>query len=457
MLYAPTFRGQRVTDARSPTDLDLALLRDRLGDDHVVLVRSHPLVRADARPGATLGAFAIDVSDHPDVNELLLVSDVLVTDYSSIIFEFALLDRPMLFFAPDLDAYERERGFYADYRTWVPGPVLETTEAVAARSAPIVRPRARAGVQGRLVRGRGRARDGAIRRPDRPTGAPLRVRYDTRPVPLRLTPDGSTSTSGVPSRAMTFRAKPVAKRSHRPSWESQDRRNFYLNLGFGLVVLAAIVILAIAAGVTWYSKHLAPAATVDGQTITIDEFNDRFDLERWRIQEAKRRVTNQFQSGRLTQAQADNNQAFLDQQLQALPNTALERLIDTRIQATLATQEGVEATAADIDARLVTEATIPETRHAWIIEVEPVVDAGALEPTAEQVTAAKAKADAALADLQAGKAWDEVAKTVSTDASTAPAGWRPGLDHQGRHAVRRGLRQGRIRRERRPAVGGHRG
>ena len=131
ILYAPTFRGQRVTEARFPTDLDLALLQARLGDDHVVLVRSHPLVQEDARPGASLGGFAIDVSDHPDVNELLLVSDVLVTDYSSVIFEYALLGRPMLFFAPDLDAYERERGFYTDYRSWVPGPVLETTEGVA--------------------------------------------------------------------------------------------------------------------------------------------------------------------------------------------------------------------------------------------------------------------------------------------------------------------------------------
>jgi CDP-ribitol ribitolphosphotransferase len=131
ILYAPTFRGQRVTEARFPTDLDLALLHERLGEDHVVLVRSHPLVHEDARPGASLGGFAIDVSDHPDVNELLLVSDVLVTDYSSVIFEYALLGRPMLFFAPDLDAYERERGFYADYRSWVPGPVLETTEGVA--------------------------------------------------------------------------------------------------------------------------------------------------------------------------------------------------------------------------------------------------------------------------------------------------------------------------------------
>jgi CDP-ribitol ribitolphosphotransferase len=76
--------------------------------------------------------FAIDVSDHPDINELMLVSDILITDYSSAIYEFALLRRPMVFFAPDYEAYERERGFYFDYRTGVPGPIFETTAALAA-------------------------------------------------------------------------------------------------------------------------------------------------------------------------------------------------------------------------------------------------------------------------------------------------------------------------------------
>ena len=131
ILYAPTFRGDSVTDARATDDLDLGLLRDRLGDDHVLLVRLHPFIRSRTRIGPDLAGFAIDVSDHPDINELMLVSDVLVTDYSSAIYEFALLNRPMVFFAPDYEAYERERGFYFDYRTGVPGPIFETTEALA--------------------------------------------------------------------------------------------------------------------------------------------------------------------------------------------------------------------------------------------------------------------------------------------------------------------------------------
>jgi CDP-glycerol glycerophosphotransferase (TagB/SpsB family) len=132
VLYAPTFRGDSVTDAHATDDLDLTILKDVLGDDHVVLVRLHPFVRARTPIGPDLAGFAIDASDHPDINELMLVSDVLVTDYSSAIYEFSLLGRPMAFFAPDYEAYEQERGFYFDYRTGVPGPIFETTDALAA-------------------------------------------------------------------------------------------------------------------------------------------------------------------------------------------------------------------------------------------------------------------------------------------------------------------------------------
>ena len=131
ILFAPTFRGDRITNARAADDLDLGALQRVLGHDHIVLVRLHPFVRSETAIGPELGGFAIDVSDHPDINELMLVADVLVTDYSSAIFEFALLNRPMAFFAPDYEAYERERGFYLDFRSDVPGPIFETTDALA--------------------------------------------------------------------------------------------------------------------------------------------------------------------------------------------------------------------------------------------------------------------------------------------------------------------------------------
>ncbi len=219
---------------------------------------------------------------------------------------------------------------------------------------------------------------------------------------------------------MTFRAKPVVKRSHKAQWESQDRRNFYTNLAFGLVVLAAVLILLFAAGLSWYNQHLASVGSVDGQSITKDEFRDRYQIEQWRIAEAGSRIVNQRQVGRLTDAQASTAQSYLDQQTSQLAGLTLERIIDTKLQAKLAAAQGVSIVPADIDARLVTEATTPESRHAWVIEVAPSIDAGATSPTEAQKAAAKAKADAALVDLQAGKAWDEVAKVVSTDTSTAP-------------------------------------
>jgi CDP-glycerol glycerophosphotransferase (TagB/SpsB family) len=131
ILYAPTFRGERVTQARDPRALDIEVLRDVLGEDHVVLLRSHPFVRRGRR-SSKVDPFVIDVSDYPEMNELMLVADVLITDYSSAIFEFALLGRPIVFFAPDHAAYERERGFYFDFAAGAPGPIFEATEPLAA-------------------------------------------------------------------------------------------------------------------------------------------------------------------------------------------------------------------------------------------------------------------------------------------------------------------------------------
>ncbi len=95
VLYAPTYRGEQTHAARDPELLDLGVLREMLGDDHLVLVRMHPFVRQSTAIGPELSGFAVDVSDHPDIHALMLVSDHLVTDYSSAIFEYSLLGRPI--------------------------------------------------------------------------------------------------------------------------------------------------------------------------------------------------------------------------------------------------------------------------------------------------------------------------------------------------------------------------
>jgi parvulin-like peptidyl-prolyl isomerase len=233
---------------------------------------------------------------------------------------------------------------------------------------------------------------------------------------------------------MTFRAKPVVKRAPKHSWESRDRRNLYLNVGFGLVVVAAILILLIAVLANYYNENLASVGSVDGQSISKAELRDRATIESWRLDEAGRRVATLKGAGRLTQAQADVQDQVIAQQRNQLVAISLERLIDNKLQATLAGQQGVTVTDADIDARLAVEATTPASRHGWVIEVAPETDTNATAPTAAQVAAAKAKAEAALSDLQGGKAWDDVAKTVSTDSSTAPQagdlGWIQADDSQ---------------------------
>ena len=238
---------------------------------------------------------------------------------------------------------------------------------------------------------------------------------------------------------MTFRAKPVVKRAHRPAWEAQDRRNFYLNLGFGLIVILALVILAVAAGLSYYSDHLASVGSVNGESISKDAFKARLNVDAWRIKEEESRISTAVLAGHLTEEQGATQRQTITQQRDKLAKDSLERLIDSRLQAALAASEGVTATPEDIDARLIVEATSPELRHAWGIEVAPVTDPGAIGPTAAQKADAKTKAEAALKSLQDGKSWDEVARTVSTDASTAPQagdlGWLQADDPRGEEAL----------------------
>lgn len=194
------------------------------------------------------------------------------------------------------------------------------------------------------------------------------------------------------------------------------------NIGFGLVVVAAIVILIATAVVTWYSDHLATVGSVNETTITVDQLRERVSIERFRLDYAASRVSTDLAAGRVSEADAQQVMAQLDQRRQQLGIISLERLIDIVIIEQLATDEGVSATDEQIAARLVTEKTIEPSRHAWLIEVAPELTPGVTEPTAEQVAAAKAKAAAALVELQGGATWEDVARKTSTAASALQAG-----------------------------------
>ena len=188
-----------------------------------------------------------------------------------------------------------------------------------------------------------------------------------------------------------------------------------LNIGFGITIIAALLLLVIAFAASWYDEHLASAATVNGQTITKDEYATQVEINTFRNDYAQRRIRTLLTAGQIRSTDAQARLNVLDQRQQQGSTIALEQLIDGRIMEQLAPDKGVTVTEEDIDARLTEEATTPELRHAWVIAVEPTIPEGASAPDAPGKAEARAAAEKALADVKAGKAWEDVAKAVSTD------------------------------------------
>ncbi|MGW6359815.1 bifunctional glycosyltransferase/CDP-glycerol:glycerophosphate glycerophosphotransferase [Streptomyces sp. NPDC055092] len=122
ILYAPTHRDYRRTQSCA---LDLQRVLRRLGTDFVLLTRAHPLHPA---PLAQSAGRLIDVSGHASVESLCLAADALVTDYSSLMFDYANLDRPIVIHADDWEAYEASRGTYFDLRAFPPGAVARSED-----------------------------------------------------------------------------------------------------------------------------------------------------------------------------------------------------------------------------------------------------------------------------------------------------------------------------------------
>ncbi|WP_030847509.1 bifunctional glycosyltransferase/CDP-glycerol:glycerophosphate glycerophosphotransferase [Streptomyces sp. NRRL F-4474] len=124
ILYAPTHRDYRRS---RPDHLDFERLLRDLGPRFTVLVRTH-LTYADADRSWEPHPRLVDVSAHPSVEELCLASDALVTDYSSLMFDYAALDRPIVIHADDWEAYEAARGTYFDLRSCPPGAIARTQD-----------------------------------------------------------------------------------------------------------------------------------------------------------------------------------------------------------------------------------------------------------------------------------------------------------------------------------------
>ena len=131
ILFAPTFRGSSKKEGNYPHyRFDYKKIFESFGDEYRIIIKHHPHVNNKPVIEDEYKDRVIDLSKNEELNELLFVTDILITDYSSVIFEAALLDIPMLFYAFDLDEYISRRGFYCEYISFIPGKLVENMDEI---------------------------------------------------------------------------------------------------------------------------------------------------------------------------------------------------------------------------------------------------------------------------------------------------------------------------------------
>lgn len=129
ILYAPTFRDNAKVENKFESDIkiDFKEFYDRFGDEYVLLLRMHVTASSEIDIPKEYENNIINASSYPDIQELYLITDILITDYSSVLFDFAVMERPIIFYAYDLEEYKNDiRGAYLDYEQEVPGKIVKS-------------------------------------------------------------------------------------------------------------------------------------------------------------------------------------------------------------------------------------------------------------------------------------------------------------------------------------------
>ncbi|GIO23405.1 CDP-glycerol glycerophosphotransferase family protein [Oceanobacillus sp. J11TS1] len=134
ILYAPTFRDDQTSKKNKflfDINMDLNLMKEKLGDDYIILLRMHVVVSNKLKIDPELKDFVKNVSNYPDIQDLYLITDILITDYSSVMFDFANTQKPILFYTYDFEKYRDDlRGFYMDFESEAPGPFVYSTNEI---------------------------------------------------------------------------------------------------------------------------------------------------------------------------------------------------------------------------------------------------------------------------------------------------------------------------------------
>lgn len=128
ILYAPTWREKWLSEDKIDLKVDFAKWQEKLGNEYVILFRAHHMLQSIYE--GISSDFIIDVSGYPDNSELLIASDILVSDYSGIFFEFGVQDKPMFCYAYDIEEYTKYRGLYVKLWDELPGGILNEDELI---------------------------------------------------------------------------------------------------------------------------------------------------------------------------------------------------------------------------------------------------------------------------------------------------------------------------------------
>ena len=158
---------------------------------------------------------------------------------------------------------------------------------------------------------------------------------------------------------------------------------------------------------------------VRGQVITKDDVRNRFAIESFRLDYISSRIQTLVAQGRLSQADAQQQQQFISQRRDQLASLTVQRLVDNALMGKLAADDGIAVADADIDKQLTDEATTAEQRHTWMIEIDPVADPVTGEVGDAQKQESLVRAEKALSRLNRGESWEDVAKGTS-DSALAP-------------------------------------
>lgn len=127
VLYAPTFRGDPISGV-TYQKIDLRYIKNKLGDDYIIIYKLHPWLEEVTMYDKD--EYGIINGNKESIRKLFTITDYLICDYSAVIFDFSILEKPIIFFASDLEEYKNDRGMYEEYEKIMPGPICRTEDDI---------------------------------------------------------------------------------------------------------------------------------------------------------------------------------------------------------------------------------------------------------------------------------------------------------------------------------------